>query len=107
MVTIDYSSQEGGEAYSMRFLVSFCFDWSDFPFFLLCCITGEKVPNWVFYPAGLLFMVVLFFVFRVGMAYMKDVREANRLEAERLAKKAQKKVDKSRVPIAGIKKSPK
>lgn len=40
------------------------------------------------------------------MAYMKDVKEASRLEAEKLAKKAQKKVEKSRIPVAGIKKSP-
>ncbi len=104
MVTIDYASQEGGETYSESPVLLFFF-----VFFLKKRkkkLSGERVPNWVFYPAIAVFAFILFLVFKIAMAYLRDVRESSQREAERLAKKAQKKVDKSRVPVAPLKKSP-
>ena len=83
MVTVDFAAEEGGNTYS------------------------EKIPNWVFYPAALLVAVLLFFVFRIARAWVRDLREQSEAEKQRLAKKLQKKAEnKSRAPVAPLKKSP-
>ncbi len=83
MVTVDFAAEEGGNTYS------------------------EKIPNWVFYPAGLLVAVLLFWVLRIGRAWLRDIKEQSEAEKQKQAKKLQKKAEtKSRAPVAPLKKSP-
>ncbi len=70
---------------------------------------SEKVPNWIFYPAGLLVLLLLYWVFRIARNWLRDVNQQSELEKQKLAKKLTKKTEKSeksRAPVAPLKKSP-
>jgi hypothetical protein len=83
MVTVDFAAEEGGNTYS------------------------EKIPNWIFYPAGLLMALLLFWILRIGRAWLRDIKEQSEAEKQKQAKKLAKKAEnKSRAPVAPLKKSP-
>jgi hypothetical protein len=73
----------------------------------LCALCVRKGQS----TGKILILIYVFFrVFKIGKAYLKDVREQSKKDAEKQAKKLQKKSEKSsekgRVPIAPLKRSP-